>query len=63
MADVEILFASGDHNDGFPFDGPGGILAHTFAPTDGRMHFDESEVWNMGSDSGEEGQRKAKGKK
>lgn len=52
---VNILFASGAHGDGFPFDGPGGILAHTFYPAPpnpepiaGDMHFDGDESWNVG---------------
>ena len=53
---VNILFATGDHGDGFPFDGPGGVLAHTFYPAlpaaeplAGDMHFDDSESWHFGS--------------
>jgi len=53
---VNILFATGDHGDGFPFDGPGGVLAHTFYPAPpsaeplaGDMHFDDSESWHVGS--------------
>ena len=52
---VNILFASGAHGDGFPFDGPGGVLAHTFYPAPpnpepiaGDMHLDNDENWNAG---------------
>ncbi len=55
---VNILFASGDHGDGYPFDGPGGVLAHTFYPAPpnpepiaGDMHFDNSESWHLGTDT------------
>ena len=55
---VNILFAPYAHGDGYPFDGPGGILAHTFYPAPpnpeplaGDMHFDDSESWHMGSDT------------
>jgi hypothetical protein len=54
---VAIKFAEFDHGDGYPFDGPGGILAHTFYPAPanpepiaGDMHLDGSENWNVGSD-------------
>jgi hypothetical protein len=53
---VNILFARGDHGDGFPFDGPGGVLAHTFYPSlpateplAGDMHFDDADSWHVGS--------------
>ncbi len=52
---VNILFASGAHGDGFPFDGQGGVLAHTFYPAApnpepiaGDMHLDNDENWNAG---------------
>ncbi len=44
--DLSILFGAGDHGDPYPFDGPGGVLAHAFYPTDGRVHFDEDETWS-----------------
>ena len=53
---VAVLFASGDHGDGYPFDGPFGILAHTFypfplnrEPIAGDMHFDADENWKIGA--------------
>jgi hypothetical protein len=55
---VNILFAAGDHGDGFPFDGRGGVLAHTFYPTPpnpepiaGDMHFDGAEAWHIGANT------------
>jgi hypothetical protein len=46
QADIVIGFQSGDHGDRYPFDGPGRILAHAFAPTDGRFHYDADEKWS-----------------
>jgi hypothetical protein len=55
---IAILFASGAHGDGYPFDGPGGVLAHTFYPSPpnaeplaGDMHFDAGESWRVGVDT------------
>jgi len=52
---VNIFWAPGDHGYGFPFDGPGGVVAHTFYPAPpnheplaGDMHFDDSESWHVG---------------
>ena len=58
LADVHLQFAVRDHGDGFPFDGLGGVLAHTFYPHSGRwsgdMHFDDDEHWTTGAgDSGD----------
>ncbi|KAL8132410.1 hypothetical protein AgCh_008059 [Apium graveolens] len=48
-SDITIGFASGYHGDGSSFDGPGGTLAHAFAPTDGRLHCDADESWSIGA--------------
>ncbi|KAI5931163.1 matrix metalloproteinase-26 [Manis javanica] len=48
-ADIKISFWEFDHGDGWPFDGPGGILGHAFLPDSGNpgvVHFDRSEHWS-----------------
>lgn len=52
---VNILWATYAHGDAYPFDGPGGMLAHTFYPANpnpepiaGDMHLDDSETWGIG---------------
>jgi Matrixin/Glucodextranase, domain B len=53
---IDILFARFAHGDAYPFDGPGGALAHTFYPAPGNsepvagdMHLDADETWRVGS--------------
>jgi hypothetical protein len=55
---VNILFARGAHGDQYPFDGPGGVLAHTFYPAPpnpepiaGDMHLDDDERWQVGANT------------
>ena len=46
-ADIRATFQRGVHDDGVynRFDGTGGTLAHAYFPRDGRLHFDEDELW------------------
>ena len=53
---LDILFARGAHGDGYPFDGAGGTLAHTFYPAPpnseaiaGDLHLDADEPWRSGA--------------
>jgi predicted Zn-dependent protease len=54
-AQIQIGFRSGDHGDGFPFDGPpvvgkSNVWGHGFypgtAPIAGDVHFDEDDTWS-----------------
>jgi hypothetical protein len=54
---IALKFASGPHGDSFPFDGPGGVLGHTFYPVPinsesvaGDVHLDADENWHAGGD-------------
>ncbi|XP_055312237.1 matrix metalloproteinase-24-like [Sitodiplosis mosellana] len=48
-ADIWIKFVSRYHGDRFPFDGPGGVLGHTFPTKDDRtaIHMDLDETWTF----------------
>ena len=50
-ADINIRFAVGKHDrtefDKNSFDGLGGVVGHAFFPPDGRLHFDDDEIWKI----------------
>ncbi|PIA62262.1 hypothetical protein AQUCO_00200328v1 [Aquilegia coerulea] len=46
LADIEIGFYRLDHGDGASFDGSGGVVAHSAAPTAGVSHYDADEKWS-----------------
>lgn len=46
-ADMQFLFGTKNHGDPYPFDGRGTVLAHAFYPSDGRLHFDDDELWAL----------------
>ena len=57
MRTVAVRFGAKSHGDAYPFDGPGGAVAHTFYPVPvnaeslaGDIHLDADENWHAGSD-------------
>ena len=56
LRSIAVRFARRSHGDSYPFDGSGGVLAHTFYPSPpnpeplaGDIHFDADENWHAGT--------------
>ncbi len=49
---LDIYFARFAHDDPEPFDGRGGIVAHSGYPMAGKVHFDASEYWTLRGGTG-----------
>jgi hypothetical protein len=50
QADLQFRFEVGDHGDGAPFDGAGGVIAHAFFPStmmEGELHIDDDEDFTV----------------
>jgi hypothetical protein len=47
-AKIKITWGNYSHGDGTPFDGPLNVIAHTYVPTAGLIHFDSAELWTDG---------------
>ncbi|KAG6668592.1 metalloendoproteinase 3-MMP-like [Carya illinoinensis] len=45
VSDLKISFEESEHGDGYPFNDR--VLAHSFGPSDGRLHFNKEQQWSV----------------
>ncbi|KAJ0754481.1 putative matrilysin [Helianthus annuus] len=48
-ADLKVSWERGDHGDDRPFTAGTTVLAHAFAPSDGRFHYNANQSWSIGA--------------